>query len=539
LRYFEILLGGCMKKSVIMLVLCGILVFLAACSGKKAAAGGSAAAFNETGFPIVNEAMTLRVIASKHTSTKDYPELPVFQEIEKKTGIAINWEYTGPDWSTNKPLVLASGDLPDLFLGRSALGEGDITGNPGMFMDLEPLIEKYGDNIKAMFREEPAMEQFARAYDGKIYGLPQKMPRRPETYTVMGINQDWLDKLNLKMPTTTEEFYTVLKAFKERDPNGNGIADEVPFSSGGFEDNGGVMPIISSFGVVDSMMDLWLSVTGGKVQYIAAQDGFREAVSYLRRLYAEGLLDQDFGALDWGMWLAKTNPPVGSPDIVGVAGFWGRDIIFGERADHYSVLPPLKGPTGFQAWPRNTEFVQGSKYVAEIPSSSKNSEIIMRWLDVLYDPDTSLRLYYGTPAVQGNGDGTYDIILPPAGSGIDNDTWIWGNSWGDMFPGYGGPSLTQKIRNDFIFGTQYNDKLVYAPYYKEFFPMAAQTPEETDDLSILRADIHGFAKEQTATWIVNGGVEREYDAFIQQLNNMGLSRMVEIYQSIYDRYTGK
>jgi putative aldouronate transport system substrate-binding protein len=530
-----------MRKRSLLLLCAGslVLLFLAACGGKKASGSASSAAFNESGFPIVNEPLTLRVIASKHVVTKDYPELPVFQELEQKTGIKINWEYIGPDWGTNKPLVLASGDLPDLFLGRTALDEGDVIGNPGMFLELEPLIEKYGDNIKAMFREEPGMEQFAKAYDGKIYGLPQKMPRRPENYEVWAVNQNWLDKLNLKMPTTTEEFYTVLKAFKERDPNGNGIADEIPWAPLGFGDNSGLMNIFCSFGVVDSMRGLWLSVTNGKVQYLPAQDGFREAVSYLRRLYAEGLLDQDTFSSEFGIWLAKTNPPPDSPEIVGVSGFWSRDIIFGTRAPYYSVLLPLKGPTGFQAWIRNTEYVQASKYVAEIPSSSKNAELIMRWLDTLYDPLTSFRLYWGSPAVQDNGDGTYDIILPPEGSGIDNDTWVWGNSWNDMFPGYCGPSMTAKIRNDYLYGGQYNDKLNYTPYFKEYFPMAAQTPEETDELSILRTDIHGFAQEQTATWIVNGGVEREYDAFIQQLNNMGLPRMVEIYQGIYDRYMGK
>jgi putative aldouronate transport system substrate-binding protein len=528
-----------MKKSIVLL-LCGCLalLFLAACGGKKAASGGTAAAFNETGFPIVNEPLTLRVISGKHSATKDYPDLPVFQDLEKKTGIKINWEYTGPDWGTNKPLVLASGDLPDLFI--SSLDENDITGNPGMFLDLEPLIEKYGDNIKDMFTDDPNMKKFARAYDGTIYGLPMKMPRRPETYTVWSINQNWLDKLNLKMPTTTEEFYTVLKAFKERDPNGNGIADEIPWSPMGFGENPGLMNMFAPFGVVDSMRDLWLSVTNGKVQYIAAQQGFKDAIIYLRRLYVEGLLDQDvFSNTDWGVWMAKTNPPAGSPEIVGVSGTWARDINWGEeRSQYYTVVPPLKGPTGFQAWIRNTEYVQSAKNRAVIPSSSKNPEIIMRWLDCLYDPLTSLRTYYGTPAVQDNGDGTYDIILPPADSGIDTDTWIWGNAWGDLGPQYGG-IIEKKIRNDYLFGRQYNDKLTYVPYYKEYFPMAAQTPEETDELAILRTDIHGPTQQQAATWIVNGGVEQEYDAFIRQLNNMGLPRMVEIYQGIYDRYMGK
>jgi putative aldouronate transport system substrate-binding protein len=533
-----------MKKS-IMVMLCGLLAMSAAWGGGRSAGSGASGAvpFNETGFPIVNQPTTLRVIGSKKGLTIDYPLLPVFQELEKKTGITIVWEYASEtDWTTQKNLVFASGNLPDFFMGDT-VEEADVLANPGMFIDLEPLIQKYGDNIKAMFRTDPNMERLSRAYDGKIYGLPGKLARRPETYMVMGINQTWLNKLGLAMPTTTEEFYTVLKAFKERDPNGNGIADEIPWSGGNnpFDDNGGIMPFFSPFGVVNtaSFVDPWLSVTNGKVQYIAAQDGFKDAITYFHRLYVEGLLDQDVFAMDWAVFTGKTNPPAGSPEIVGVAGFWSLDIIFGPRETNYSILPVLKGPTGFQAYPRNSEEVQASRYRAEIPSTSKNPEIVMRWIDCLYDPLTSLRLYYGDPATQANGDGTYDIIGPPAGSGIDPDTWVWANALQSHAASFS-DALTKQIRNDFLFGSSFDQKLTYAPYYKEYFPtLASRTPAEANELALLRTDIHGFAQEQAAKWIRNGGVEREYDAFVRQLNNMGLARMVAIYQGIYNRYMGK
>jgi putative aldouronate transport system substrate-binding protein len=532
-----------MKKSIVLLLGgCLALFLLAACGGEKAASGGSAAAFNETGYPIVKEPVEFRVISTKSSTTMEYHNLPVFQELEKRTGIKINWEYTGPDWSTNKPLVLASGDLPDLFFGRAAIEESDIINNAGMFLELSPLIEKYGTNIKKMFEVDKGMERFARAYDGKIYGLPMKMPRRPEHYQVLSINQNWLDKLGLQVPKTTEEFYTVLKAFKEKDPNGNGEADEIPYSFFNFSDNPGCMDIFCSFGVVESMNDSWLSVTNGKVQYIAVQEGFKDAIQYLRRLYAEGLIDQEaFSETDWGRHFTKSLRPSDMPEIVGAAGAWSRDDRWGwERRDHYTVMLPLIGPKGDQAWRHNTEFVQAAKYAAEIPANSKNAEILMRWLDTIYDPIIGLQLYYGAlgVVVMDNGDGTFDIPLPPPDGGFTSGDWLWANAMGDLAPGYA-DGMTQFIRNDALFGEQYNDKLHYKPYYKEYYPLASQSPDETEELSFLRTDIHPYAKEQAAKWIVNGGVEQEYDAFIRQLNNMGLPRMVEIYQGIYDRYMGK
>lgn len=45
------------------------------------------------------------------------------------------------------------------------------------------------------------------------------------------LNKTWLDNLGLTYPETVEELYTVLKAFKEQDANGNGDPnDEIPIS---------------------------------------------------------------------------------------------------------------------------------------------------------------------------------------------------------------------------------------------------------------------------------------------------------------------
>ncbi len=69
------------------------------------------------------------------------------------------------------------------------------------------------------------------APDGNIYALPQVNECYHCMYQQrMWIYKPWLDKLGLKMPTTTDEFYEVLKAFKTKDPNGNGKADEIPLS---------------------------------------------------------------------------------------------------------------------------------------------------------------------------------------------------------------------------------------------------------------------------------------------------------------------
>ncbi|UUZ87014.1 extracellular solute-binding protein [Paenibacillus sp. P26] len=131
-----------------------------------------------------------------------------------------------------KKLLLASGDYPAVFLS------GDLTqaeqidyGKQGVLKPLNDLIDKYGVEIKKAFQQDPDLKKSITAPDGKIYALPHINECFHCWYSQkVWINTTWLKKLNLQMPTTTEEFYQVLKAFKTQDPNGNGKQDEIPLS---------------------------------------------------------------------------------------------------------------------------------------------------------------------------------------------------------------------------------------------------------------------------------------------------------------------
>jgi putative aldouronate transport system substrate-binding protein len=135
-------------------------------------------------------------------------------------------------------------------------------------------------------------------------------------------------------------------------------------------------------------------------------------------------------------------------------------------------------------------------------------------------------------------DGIYEVMPPP--EGIDIDFWAHGYALADDAPGWESQRFADALIDTPNERAMIADKKKLATYYsEEYYPLATMTPDETNELAMLRADIHGFAQEQTASWIVNGGVEREYAAFVRQLENMGLRKMEEIYQTAYNRYHGK
>ena len=495
--------------------------------------------FNATGYPIVNEPVTLHVFASRHGLSEEYSTIQTFIDLEEQTNVKIEWEYSPEaDWETQKPLLLASNDIPEVFV-CSVLGESDVLQNPTLFYPMEDYIEQYCPNIQAMFEENPSLEKLATAPDGHIYGLPKQMPCRPDSFTMGFINQQWLDNLGLEMPTTTDELYEVLKAFKEQDANGNGDPnDEIPLSGIGMNNLAGITPIFAWFGAVHSV-NSWFEVNDGVVEYIPTSEEFKEGIKYLQKLYTEGLIDQELFTNDWSSYPAKLNPEGDS--LVGVGFHWSIETAVGPtRKEEYTQLLPMKGPNGDQYWPVNPEAAKNGTYYAEVTAACEHPEIAMRWLDALYDQKTSMQTFYGPigTTMEENADGTYTVLDPP--EGVSGETWAWQYSWGDQGPMYVGDAFSEKITPSRAVREKLEADKNYAPYFKdEYYPLVTFTQEENDELSIISTDVTKCVDEMMASWITGASdIDADWDSYLQQLSDMKLDRMIEIYQAAYDRYMG-
>ncbi len=210
--------------------------------------------------------------------------------------------------------------------------------------------------------------EMLRYPDGEIYSVFNKY----EGGTMPTIRADWLEKLGLDVPQTLDEFYTVLKAFKEQDPDGNGVDDTYGLSTAGLYDIQGFM---GAFGV--------------KARYVIDEDGRRTipyssdaaiaGFEWLSKLYNEGLLDPNFvtnsstemrnlfladrvGMVTyWDMWVGLFNSMRLQDDpntefrAMGIAGPEGPN---GER-----IL--RRGDPSIWAIPANAANIEGAKKFLE------------------------------------------------------------------------------------------------------------------------------------------------------------------------------
>ena len=194
---------------------------------------------NESGYPITSKEITITVSGPKPSGLDDWTQLADIEEYAKRLGIRLDCNFYETDWETQLTLMVAGDELPDLLTGCNMnIGDVNEWGGEGYFLDLGQYLDEM-PNLQAYFEKYPEMKAFCSTSDGHIYGLPRLRVDMTDRLTRSFINKVWLENLGLEVPTSINEYYDALVAFKNQDANGNGDTDdEIPLlytaASGGY-----------------------------------------------------------------------------------------------------------------------------------------------------------------------------------------------------------------------------------------------------------------------------------------------------------------
>lgn len=507
--------------------------------GEKQDAGQEAVPsyFNETGYPIVNEPIELNVMVAVGPMNGDFNEMPVFVQLEEKTGIKINFEQVSPTaWAERKNLALASQDMPDIIIGGiGGMSDSEVNkySSQGIIMELNDYIEKYAPNFNKLLEEKPDLDAVIRNPEGKIYGLPfyQELvsERIPDN---LFINKKWLDKLGLAVPETTEEFYEVLKAFKTQDPNGNGLADEIPLSYRSNQRLTGELSLFGSFGVVDN--ENHLMIEDGKVLFSPMEEGYKEGIRYMNRLYGEGLIDPEVFTQDQSQYIGKGQSEeeiVGSFIIFNYENYVGAERAYSD----YVPLLPLKGPDGDQLWNKYATGYDTNAFL--ITKNNKYPEASIRWADEFFTVETSMQAIQGEIGVNLEYEnGKYKIMDPPEGSSLNEirskicpASYIFG-------------MMTKEMIDNIEFKEDMTRKLercsLYDPYTpEEILPVLRLPQDKLEQRANIFTDLTNYVAEMKAKWVTGEmDVEKSWEEYVETLKAMGVEDYVRIYQEAYDAY---
>ncbi|OXS55379.1 ABC transporter substrate-binding protein [Cohnella sp. CIP 111063] len=506
-------------------------------------------------YPIVTKPLTLKMFAPQYASIENMDTNTYTKYVEEKTNINIEWDLV-PDNALNdrKQLMLASGDYPEVILhGNLTKDEQMKYGKQGVFLPLNDLIEQYAPNIKKAIEDLPYLKGSITAPDGNIYALPQINECYHCNYAMkLWINKAWLDQLGLQMPTTTDEFYEVLKAFKERDPNNNGKKDEIPLTGSDEMWAGNIAAFLMNAFITDDYVDKdsgnFLFVRDGKVDLAANKEEWKQGLQYLNKLYEEGLIDpaaftQNADAIQQ---LGNREPDniMGAITTALISYAVSPDDKHPRHKD-YVTLPPLKGPNGLQQ-SLNFAGVSRSQFALTNKATKEQQIAAIRLVDFLFTEEAIVLQEHGP---EGNSwrkatdgelgmDGKpakYAFIPKAAEKTTHNDGW-------EQI----GPSLrTYQYRDSWMAPQDplaegaYEVRLKresqkYEAYASdELYPSSVFIAlEDTEIAAQLRTTIRDYIKSNMAQFITGSkDIDKDWDSYAKGFDGLQIERYIQIYQN--------
>ena len=461
-----------------------------------------------------------------------------------------------------RQISLASNDYPDLFLlipwvDAFTKAEVQRLGRQGVAVPLEDLIKEHAPNIQKALDTNATLKGMSVAPDGHIYAMPQWADCYHCTYPdKLWINSTWLKKLNLPMPKTPEDLRTVLKAFKTRDPNGNGKADEIPMISAE-GDSTLIAYLMGAFaydpvGANNGIRSL-LQLNGDKVETPVDKPKWREGLKYINSLYKDGLIDQaSFTQNSDALQAIGNNPKavqIGSSPVLWPGIFVQLDSKDG-RDKQYDAVPPLTGPEGKNYTGYNYPSSTGYTFMLTNKASKEAQVAAIKMLDWIYSDEGREVSLMGPENVGWRKPKAGEIGLEgqPAWYRFSGDKQPKNLSW-DAMAQY---NITLAFRNsqvvpkDIYSGDGLERRLFEATKQYEghedkaqWFPQTSVWPDPSlsGELATLQTNLNTYVNQNQLAFITGSkNIDTEWDAYVKGLESTGMPRYLEINQQAYDKY---
>ena len=525
-------------KKVLALLLCLSLVLSLGC------------AFAE------EETKTLTILLEPSPYVIDYETNLLTKMIEEKFNVNLDFVYLPTTNAGDKlALMINSGEtLPDIVNFKLSKGEATDYAVNGAFLPLNDYIEDISVNMKRYDEMYPGYGILSSitSYDGNIYTIPSYSDNHisNELRYKCWINQDWLDALGLEMPTTTDEFYDVLVAFKNDDPNGNGIADEIPLVGAVSAWSGDpTYFLMNSFGFMTTGNHLFAD--NGEVKASYTQDFYREGLEYIDKLIEEGLLDSASYTMDANAFKSLLNNQ--GEVIVGAFTYTTLDNLTEEdRLLSYRAVPPLTSPEGYMG---------ASLVLAEpkpywfVTKDCSDPELAFLIGDYLFDEDMYYAERMGVEGVNYEYTdetmvGAYEAFGFPSKIYSTYDIWTENQNthWRCSQP-----CLAITVQ---YMGNYYTEEECAADIQKAVQNLTADgigvyqtnradgsylvgslafTAEENDAIGTISADLSTFVNEQMVLFATGKRSLETWDEYLAQLEEIGLTKYLDVAQTAYDR----
>jgi putative aldouronate transport system substrate-binding protein len=494
-------------------------------------------------FPISKNPLSLTfwapLGAKQQTVMKSWDGIASFKDVENKTNIHLKFMHP-PVGGEREQLntMIAAQNLPDVIYYTNWDG---IPGGPGKMIadgtlvNIDPLIKKYAPNLLAFWEKYPKFRAYTYTDEGECFGMPYYRPDDTGYVYHYGfvIRGDWAEKLGVKVPTNTDEWYAYLKAVRDKDPNANGKQDEIPFAGVKLPD---LMETQRMFGIEPNSL---FYLEKGQVIQSLKQPGYKEWLATMAKWYAEKLIDTDIFSTTRAMLdnkvLSDLAGSLWSGAGTGQLGLYMKQKQ--NKGDKVFSLNPVSIPTT-KSGERLGWIKIEPDIAAGITTANKNPVETIKYFDYFFSDEGHMLSQLGPEGIvynMKNGKLEFTDYATRNPDGLSFDSAVIKYGFACMsFVGY---QVSDYWKFNISFSPQAaSSDALWKNYtvYKKLNGLRF-TADESSMIAPILNDINTSLEETVSKVIAGQWPLSKFDAFVTQADKLGMQKLHEIYKSAYER----
>lgn len=549
-----------LKKLLALLLALVMVVSLVACGGDSGEA--TTEATTETTeyeplveFPLERGKSYTIVMAHDEDWDEDFAANVLWRDLRSKTNVTINIkriEKTNYMEELNE-MLLAGESWDAIFTGFLTDDEYAVLATQDYFLDISGMItnEEICPNFieRSLAGREDTVLKSLTAPDGGIYGINGGDMNPAESVSPILVNKNWVEKAGKKVEDikTIEDLEFLLDYWAKNDMNGNGKkGDEIPYLLYDEDANCNMETFLGLYGISTTAgeEDNYVVIENGTVKFAPTTDAWKDAVSKLNEWYKKGYIWDDAFAGEkaqsaFNSVLSSSTPMVG----MMTSNYCGNDALL----DQYVAIAPVKVSGYTAAWYVDPQMTN-TKAAFGISKKCQDPEILLAWFDRMLSLDNSVRYFYGEQLEEWDftEDGHYEFLQLTEGekTKLNEKTPSLktiteaGLSLPYCFTAKDYEKKIALSDADKIAMDAYD--LYESSFAKESWPRPYYSLQQRDDINKVRADVMKLVATKKAQWVTGAAdIDAQFDQFAQDLQTMGVDKMLTAMQAAYDVYLGK
>ncbi len=493
---------------------------------------------------LVDKEVELDILMAEHASfpVKTYADSPFLQHVTALTGIKANLlpiPEAGDAYKQKLNIMLNTNDLPDIIWNSVDDANINSLAEKGMFLSYDDYLE-HTPNLKAAIELFPDIRKNVAAADGKLYVMPRLMFDNMTELFI--IRQDIMEKENLAYPKNYDELYTLLKTLKEKYPDHTAFINR-----NGSEHLVSRLAYNFGSGYETSTHGFYLNRKKQTYQYGPLDPAFKDMVIWLKKLYDEGILDKEYALLTTKQWeeAFASEKALFTIDFIARVEQNNNNYIGQNSTARVVGMAPPVGPTGNSGFYGRSGVLPNSGI--SVPADTKDPIAVFKFIDWIYGEEGKKIARYGieNETFEVNADGTSSFTTQmksdanPNGKELVKDYgWIYYLNKYEFPIGDLVPNATEPVKADnlYMFSRKVMEdaKAVIDPD-----PSLGYTEDQMKIKKSKGTTLQDYFKQNIDKFIMGARPIGEWDQFVAELNDRGVSDITTMLNEAYQNYLEK